>query len=288
MLGTESTGETHSTTIHTEDFTQIEGIGPAIASLLGQHGITTYADLSRTSPDHIRQILANAGGNYAAHDPSTWADQAALAAVGEWDKLRAWQDQLDGGRGDSAAVAESTPEIVYEDLTQIEGVGPKIQELLYSHGIYTYATLAQTPVDSIQSILMQAGGTYLNHDPSTWPDQSALAAVGEWDKLKAWQDQLDGGRSTETAATAAPVQEDLTQIEGIGPKIQELLYGHGISSYVDLANATVDQIQSILTQAGGMMASHDPTTWPDQARLAAVGEWDKLKAWQDELDGGRM
>ena len=29
-------------------------------------------------------------------------------------------------------------------------------------------------------------------------------------------------------------------------------------------------------------------TWPAQAEMAAAGEWDKLKAWQDELDGGKV
>jgi hypothetical protein len=31
----------------------------------------------------------------------------------------------------------------------------------------------------------------------------------------------------------------------------------------------------------------NPTTWPDQAGLAAAGEWDRLKALQDGLKGGR-
>jgi len=32
---------------------------------------------------------------------------------------------------------------------------------------------------------------------------------------------------------------------------------------------------------------HDPTTWPQQADLAANGKWDELKVLQDELNGGR-
>ncbi len=277
------------TTIDMEDFTQIEGIGPAIAGLLGSNGIITYADLSRTSPDQIREILTTAGGNFAAHDPSTWPDQSALAAVGEWDKLKAWQDQLDGGRsgGSTAESAVETQQVDHEDLTLIEGVGPKIQELLYAQRITTYAGLSQTSPDRIRAILTAAGGQFSSHDPSTWADQSALAAVGEWDKLRAWQDQLDGGRPAESAMAAQP-EEDLTVIEGIGPKIQELLYASGITSYATLASTTVAQIQETLTEAGGMMASHDPNTWPDQSKLAAVGEWDKLKAWQDELDGGKV
>ena len=32
----------------------------------------------------------------------------------------------------------------------------------------------------------------------------------------------------------------------------------------------------------------DPTTWPQQAQLAADGKWDELDVLQDELDGGRV
>ena len=43
----------------------------------------------------------------------------------------------------------------------------------------------------------------------------------------------------------------------------------------------------IRDSAGPHFASHDPGTWPKQAELAAVGKWDELKAWQDELSGGK-
>lgn len=81
--------------------------------------------------------------------------------------------------------------------------------------------------------------------------------------------------------------EDLTKIEGIGPKINEALQANGITSFSDLADATADEIKKILEAADGNFASHDPTTWPQQAKLAAEGKWDELKKWQDELDGGK-
>ena len=87
--------------------------------------------------------------------------------------------------------------------------------------------------------------------------------------------------TTETKA------DDLKVIEGIGPKIEELLHQSSIKSYQQLAATNVDQIKAILTEAGGRYAAHDPGTWPAQAELAAKGAWDDLKAWQDKLDGGR-
>lgn len=46
----------------------------------------------------MKEILSNAGSNFASHDPSTWAEQSLLAATGKWDELKELQDKLNGGR----------------------------------------------------------------------------------------------------------------------------------------------------------------------------------------------
>ena len=81
--------------------------------------------------------------------------------------------------------------------------------------------------------------------------------------------------------------DDLKLIEGVGPKIAEVLTEAGIASFQDLANADAAKLREILDDAGSQFASHDPTTWPQQAELAALGKMDELKALQDELQGGR-
>ncbi len=92
--------------------------------------------------------------------------------------------------------------------------------------------------------------------------------------------------SREEAAALEPA-DDLTRIEGIGPKISVLLHDAGFSSFADLAAADPEKIREILAEAGGSYAAHDPETWPKQAGMARDGKWDELKVWQDELDGGR-
>lgn len=82
--------------------------------------------------------------------------------------------------------------------------------------------------------------------------------------------------------------DDLRKIEGIGPKISEHLNNAGITSFAALAEASVERIREILEEAGPRYKSHDPTSWPVQARMAADGQWDELKKWQDEHDGGKM
>jgi len=89
----------------------------------------------------------------------------------------------------------------------------------------------------------------------------------------------------EEAAPAKP--DDLRKIEGIGPKIAEVLTNGGIVTYADLGNSTPEKIREILDAAEGNFAAHDPGTWPKQGKMAAEGNWDELKKWQDELDGGK-
>ncbi len=81
-----------------------------------------------------------------------------------------------------------------DDLRKVEGIGPKIAEIFKSAGIDTFAKLAQTEVDKLKEILAEAGGSYKSKDPSTWPKQAEMAAEAKWDELKAWQDELNGGK----------------------------------------------------------------------------------------------
>ena len=82
-------------------------------------------------------------------------------------------------------------------------------------------------------------------------------------------------------------KDNLTKIEGIGPKINELLNNGGIMSFSDLAAANPADLKKILEAAGPRYQMHNPGSWPRQSKLAADGKWDELKVLQDELDGGK-
>lgn len=88
------------------------------------------------------------------------------------------------------------------------------------------------------------------------------------------------------AKKASTKGDDLTKIEGIGPKAAEAIVSAGITSYADLAAAKSDKIKEIITEASSRMAHLDPTSWPKQAKMAADGKWDELKEWQDNTKGG--
>lgn len=105
------------------------------------------------------------------------------------------------------------------------------------------------------------------------------------------REKLQVGKKAAAAVVSAPVvkeSDDLTKIEGIGPKIAEILNGAGILTFTDLSGTDPERMREMLADAGGQFATHDPETWPKQSELARDGSWDELKKWQDELDGGRV
>ncbi len=102
---------------------------------------------------------------------------------------------------EETTAASSTPakkaskkEPKLNDLKIIEGIGPKIEQILNEAGINTWEELANTPVERLREILEAAGPRYQIHDPGTWPAQARFAANGQWEDLKDYQDMLIGGR----------------------------------------------------------------------------------------------
>lgn len=102
--------------------------------------------------------------------------------------------QLLGGDGGKAAAAPFAPvDSVKDDLTKIEGIGPKIKGLLNNDGIWSFRQLALATTSHLQKILDDAGPAYTVHNPRTWSAQAKLADEGNWEELKIWQDHLKGG-----------------------------------------------------------------------------------------------
>jgi predicted flap endonuclease-1-like 5' DNA nuclease len=79
---------------------------------------------------------------------------------------------------------------------------------------------------------------------------------------------------------------DLTIVEGIGPKINELFNDNGIKTFAQLAAATVPQMRAILDKGGSRFRIANPSTWAQQGALAAENKWAELKKLQDKLSGG--
>ncbi len=102
--------------------------------------------------------------------------------------------QFFGGDGDKVAAAPlAAVDAVKDDLTKIEGIGPKIQGLMNKDGIWSFHQLANASTKRLQKILDNAGPAYTVHNPRTWSAQSKLADEGNWEELHIWQKHLRGG-----------------------------------------------------------------------------------------------
>lgn len=81
----------------TDDLEVVVGIGPKIAKLLINRGITTWKELSLTSVAILREILDKDGGErFRVHNPESWPHQALLLHEGKWDEFRELEDRLEG------------------------------------------------------------------------------------------------------------------------------------------------------------------------------------------------
>ncbi len=104
---------------------------------------------------------------------------------------------------------------------------------------------------------------------------------GEEVDMHAHEEKPEPAPEPEVPATP----DSLTKIEGIGPKISSVFHAAGITTFAKMAESEVDALQQILDDAGIRLGN--PETWPEQAGLAAKGDWDALQKLQDSLQGGR-
>ena len=81
--------------------------------------------------------------------------------------------------------------------------------------------------------------------------------------------------------------DDLTIVEGIGPKVAAIFVEAGIKTFADLAKKSKEELEAILDPNGAVYAAMDPTTWPQQAQLAADGKMEELETLKKELNGGK-
>ena len=127
------------------------------------------------------EAAAEAGARLAAAEDAATAQDVAEARAALGPDL-------------TAGAAALGRKVAVDDLKVVEGIGPRIEEVLKESGINTWTELAATAPDRLRTILDLAGDQFRVHDPGTWPRQAGLAAEGRWDELVELQEELSGGR----------------------------------------------------------------------------------------------
>lgn len=238
--------------------------------------MTTDRDRLSTSLEHCKAELKTCQGNRGQLTADLNAARALLAkeAATEAETTSA-QDAFSSALGGKITRADAADK---DDLKRIGGVGPFIENKLNELGIYTYQQISQLDEDLVEKV---------NTAIAFFPGRIARDNwVGQATAL--YQTKLNNPEALKQDVTPNPSDpNDLKVIEGIGPKIEQLLKSNGIYSWSDLANSPLDRIQSILDSAGEAYRIHDPSTWSKQAALAAKGDWDDFRAYTDFLIAGR-
>lgn len=154
-------------------------------------------DETRARVRELEEQLARCQANLQA---SKEEQAAAEAQLTEAQASRPSQRPQQAVQGDRAAQAVLSVAAEPQDLTRVEGIGPRIAEILNGLGILNYAQLADTPVSRLREILQEAGPRFRMANPASWPEQARLAAEGKWEQLQELQDSLSGGRASGAGA----------------------------------------------------------------------------------------
>jgi predicted flap endonuclease-1-like 5' DNA nuclease len=86
------------------------------------------------------------------------------------------------------------------------------------------------------------------------------------------------------AVEAAEIAEgdDLSILDGVGPKYAQSLKASGVTTFAQLSEMTPEAITETLAKANDpLIAGHTADTWPRQARLASRQEWSALRRYID-------
>lgn len=155
------------------------------------------ADVMKSRDRELEEVRRLAASHEKARTRLTAElDQARADA----DELRTRIAELEAGGGDVTDDVDVAPpsdppdvdaarevlgsKVTADDLTVVEGVGPKIAGLLAEAGIDSWRALADTDVERLRLVLDEAGPRYRRHDPSSWPTQGELLADGRWQDFK--------------------------------------------------------------------------------------------------------
>ncbi len=203
-----------------DDLEVIEGIGPAMAKALNADGIRTFDALAGADQVRLRGAVEKAGLKFAPSIP-TWAKQASYLVAGDQDGFKAYTDYLIAGVDPAGLTSEAGndghygsgevqrfaggavdygsddafegDDVTGDDLLRIEGIGPKINEILMAGGVRTFRRLAAMPEERVRTIVNEGGVSFVP-SANTWAAQAALLRDGDEAGFQALVDRLVAGR----------------------------------------------------------------------------------------------
>ncbi len=265
-------------------------------------------------------------GSTKADNEKTVADWRTRysALEGELATARSWETKHNSLLGDletertnvttlRSSLAEATAGP--DDLLVIEGIGPKINQVLRAEGFTRWIHVRDASQATLQAAIERGGITFAP-SVATWSKQAAYLVAGDQAGFKQYTEYLIAGvdpaaHGGDTLSGDAKVQalasgdvygsgnvevseslrnangsDNLLIIEGIGPKFNEALLAADINTFAKVAGSSEADLRAAIELAGLNFAP-SLTTWAQQADLLAKGDKASFDALVARLVAGR-
>ena len=166
-----------------DDLEIIKGIGPKLNGVLNGLGVTRFDQIANWTAGDVDKVDDHLGEFQDRIGREEWIPQAKLLAAGnmaEWTRIYGTASAAVAGAGAAAMTAIGIPAAVGnpDDLLQIKGVGPKLNELLISLGVRRFDQISKWGSGEIGKVDEHLGAFKGRIDRDLWVEQSGLLARG--------------------------------------------------------------------------------------------------------------
>lgn len=282
----------------TNNLQKIKGINPQIEQILNSKGIFTFEQLKKTDAETLRSHISSANSQFKNNQTATWSHQASMAEKEQWKELAIYQEFMDDIKIDSDNLAATIKKskTTFAASTTFE---KNIEQEKVSTSSYDFSQNEAPTLNPVDTNALNLSSTQKNPSPSSLyrlavvkktdkdtPDNLISKHDSSYDKSKALQQlkQDTQDHSDDDNPTPNPKQKDnLKLIEGIDPKIEEVLNNADILTFKDLKQSTIDTLKSILSDAGSKYRKYEAETWSIQAEMAHNKDWNELEEYQHFL-----
>lgn len=260
-------GEVDEVVVAYTDFVNILTQRPVVKGWLP---LSTHAEASRVASDLLKDAPpVSEGASSYDYEPNAAAVLDEI--VPRFTELQFYQAILESQASEHAA-RMSAMRNATDNATQLTG------DLTLEYNKARQAAITSEILDIV-------GGANALQDSIDSMTDAIL--TGE---VKVVVAKKNGNHAQEVVAPKKPKSkkdgDDLTRIEGIGPKMSQALAAAGVDTFAKIAEKTEEELRAIIN-AAGISLSPSIGTWAEQASYAARGDWEGLKGFQVTLIAGR-
>lgn len=291
-------GEVDEVVIAYTDFINILAQSPVV---LGWLPLTTHSEAEQVASEYIKDVpnVSEAAQDYE-YEPN--ASAVLDEIVPRFVELQLYQALLEAQASEHAArmtamrnATDNASDLV-DDLTLEYNKARQTaitNEILDIVGGANALSESNESKAAAKAEMNGNGSKPKRHRPSK-PNEPVMLTEAEQVVVEKEPESEPEAEVIEVTPEPAPQPEtdvpsepdDLTRLEGIGPKMSQALVSAGLDTYAKVAAASEEDFRKAIEEAG-MRVAPSIASWAKQARFAQDGDWDGLAAYQDTLVAGR-